>query len=415
MPEGELAAIAAWMPRQRWYAGKDHAPVLRVLDDRELDAATGMRDLLLMDEGGSVPVLYQVPVVTGSGEHGIPNSSLEDAAHDPRFVRTILALMSPESAARFTGSTVLSGEQSNTSVVISLDGEPALIAKIFRTLHHGDNPDVTLQSALSAAGSLSVPRFLGRIGATWDDAGRAEGVAHGDLVFAQEFVAGSRDGWGLALAAATRGDSFADDAHALGVVTADVHETLARVLPVEPVDVDAVARSWRERLALASAAVTALDVWGDRIRAVYERALSAVWPAAQRVHGDLHLGQALHSPQRGWVLVDFEGEPLRPMAERDRPDSAIRDIAGMLRSFAYAQGAATDAQAGWADAASAAYLEGYQSRSGVDLGAVAPILDAFELDKAVYEALYEARNRPAWLPIPIRGIERVLARVDATA
>jgi predicted trehalose synthase len=249
----------------------------------------------------------------------------------------------------------------------------------------------------------------------WHDVGRGDGVAQGDLAFAQEFVAGSRDGWGLALGSATRGESFVDDARALGVVTADVHETLSRVLPVETTDVDAVARSWSDRLALASAAVTALDVWGDRIRAVYERALAADWPPAQRIHGDLHLGQALHSVERGWVLVDFEGEPLRPMEERDRPDSLVRDIAGMLRSFAYAQGATAEAPATWADDASAAFLEGYRARSALDLDAIAPLLDAFELDKAVYEALYEARNRPAWLPIPVRGIERVLNRVGASA
>jgi maltokinase len=303
---------------------------------------------------------------------------------------------------------VLSGEQSNTSIIVALDGSPAVISKLFRTLHHGENPDVTLQSALSAAGSRSVPRFLGRIGASWEDVGRPEGLAHGDLAFAQEFVAGSRDGWGLALGAASRGEGFDDEAHALGAITADVHATLAQVLPSVEVSSELLAEaadSWEARLVAASEAVPAVAEASARIRAVYARALAASWPAFQRVHGDLHLGQALHEQHRGWVLVDFEGEPLRPMDERDRPDCTLRDVAGMLRSFAYAEGASEGVRVGWSGSARAAFLDGYGP-----IGDPA-VLDAFELDKAVYEALYEVRNRPTWLRIPLRGIEGVLDRI----
>jgi maltokinase len=142
---------------------------------------------------------------------------------------------------------------------------------------------------------------------------------------------------------------------------------------------------------------------------VYETARTGTWPLLQRVHGDYHLGQALLVPERGWVLVDFEGEPLRPMNERDRPDVALRDVAGMLRSFDYAAGATPGIAADWAPACRDAFVDGYLAESGVDIEVFRPLLDAFELDKAVYEAIYEARNRPDWLAIPLRGIEKLLS------
>jgi len=119
-------------------------------------------------------------------------------------------------------------------------------------------------------------------------------------------------------------------------------------------------------------------------------------------------------PDRGWVLVDFEGEPLRPMHERDRPDVALRDVAGMLRSFDYAAGSTPGLPPEWAPDCRAAFLEGYAAESGIDLDARQSLLAAFELDKAVYEAIYEALNRPDWLAIPLHGIETLLA-ADAAA
>ncbi|GMA88683.1 hypothetical protein GCM10025868_39330 [Angustibacter aerolatus] len=157
---------------------------------------------------------------------------------------------------------------------------------------------------------------------------------------------------------------------------------------------------------------------------------AAALPALQRVHGDYHLGQVLDAgPVRGWVLLDFEGEPLRPLAERSEPDLALRDVAGMLRSFDYAAGhvvvAAPDGSAvdpaalaeqaeRWSASCRDAFCRGYATVAGHDPREDAALLRALELDKALYEVVYETANRPAWLPIPLRAVDRLLG-ADAAA
>ncbi|HHW82841.1 MAG TPA: phosphotransferase, partial [Actinomycetales bacterium] len=143
-----------------------------------------------------------------------------------------------------------------------------------------------------------------------------------------------------------------------------------------------------------------------RVAEVYRAAERATWPALQRIHGDLHLGQVM-ATNRGWVLLDFEGEPLRPLAERRQADLALRDVAGMLRSFDYAAGADPGkAEAGWAERQREAFLDGY-AQVAENPRDSAELLAALELDKALYEARYEAGNRPDWLSIPLRGIARL--------
>ncbi|WP_426520904.1 maltokinase N-terminal cap-like domain-containing protein [Diaminobutyricibacter sp. McL0618] len=441
------ALLAVWMVRQRWYATKGQSPRIRIIGTVHLaTAAAGARCLihLVLDEAPEVPVLYQVPVVVRTAIEPAASAALigeaggdcfYDGPHDPVFAAALLDAISherhlPGDQVRADGTTlgasggilrsrVLGGEQSNTSIVYDMDGGPLpfVIAKVFRVLHHGENPDVTTQAALTQGGSHRAPPLVGYLTATWPDPGRASGTAIGHLAFAQEFLPGLDDAWRVALRAAAAGESFADRAYDLGIATAEVHATLARVLATTPTgaeDVEDALVSMRARLRVASKEVLGVARFAESITAVYATAASGDLPRLQRIHGDLHLGQALLSPDRGWMLIDFEGEPLRPMDERSRPDSTLRDIAGMLRSFDYVAGSlahtdGTDAR-DWAGEARRSYVDGYIVSSGFDVRAHRILLDAFELDKAVYEAVYESRSRPTWIGIPLAAIERLVAR-----
>jgi len=158
-----------------------------------------------------------------------------------------------------------------------------------------------------------------------------------------------------------------------------------------------------ERLAAAIASVPQLSGYASAISACYA-ALANHRIRVQRVHGDLHLGQSLRTP-KGWALIDFEGEPGAPLAVRCQRDSPLRDVAGMFRSFSYAAVNPASAQRN-----SSAFCDGYAHQSGWDPREQAAVLAGYELDKAVYEAAYEARYRPAWLHLPLRSIARLLVR-----
>lgn len=457
--DSTLACLAAWMPRQRWYAAKGRPPSLRLLswwdltidpDDRE--AAGGeprIRTFLVADEGALPAVLYQIPVVERATEtvdadpdhiigSPVPGTTFIDGPFDPAYANALLRLISgggtahgPQTTAigraAASGSAparatarVISGEQSNTSLIYEGVGTP-VICKVYRQLHAGLNPDIELQEALAAAGSTHVPRPVGSIEGTWPDLATAHGTVRGSLASAQEFLPGVEDAWRVALLAAAKGDDFRDAARALGAATADVHVTLSGCFPTRTAtaaDRDAAAATWERRFTIAIAEVPEIARQRDAAAAVYRRALEVPWPPLQRIHGDYHLGQVLHSPDRGWIVVDFEGEPLRPMVERTQPDFALRDVAGMLRSFDYVAGSlrldhperSADAVRAWALDARGAFVEGYAATSGTGLDPRHPLLAALELDKAVYEAIYEARNRPTWVAIPLRAIARLVER-----
>jgi maltokinase len=392
--------VAAWVVQQRWYAGKSHTPRFSILAAQPVQGATRY---LLMDHAGTPATLYQVPLADADG-------AIVDATHDHGFAIELLSEMGVDTS-RITASRVMTGEQSNTSIVFDEDEEPTIIVKLFRALHHGENPDVAVQRALSAVGSPFVPRFLGSLDAEWPDSGQPSGVARGTVAFAQQFLPGARDGWSIAVEEARDGRSFVEAAGDLGVAVAGVHAALAATLPTRAgrrSDATAAGAVWLRRLTIASAEVAAVAERRAAIDAVYRAASRSSWPRLQRVHGDLHLGQVLAVPGGGWRLVDFEGEPLRPMAERAAPDLPLRDIAGMLRSFDYAGivGGGDDGAA-WASEARTAFLTAYAAEPGA-----APVDDillrALVLDKAVYETVYEARNRPDWLPIPLAGIDAAL-------
>ncbi|WP_309066023.1 maltokinase N-terminal cap-like domain-containing protein [Microbacterium sp.] len=452
--DSTLACLTAWMPAQRWYSAKGREPQLRLVAAWSLPdpfAQTGQRavitTLLVADEGAHPVVLYQVPVVArptstvdpgsahvvGSPE---PGTTLLDGPFDPAYAEALLRLVTrggegageratargvPASAppeATYEAA-VLDGEQSNTSIVYR-DGAGVrpIICKVFRQLHPGVNPDIELQTALAASGSQHVPGAVGSVAGSWPHPQTGE-VVEGSLAFAQEFLPGVEDAWRVALRAAAGGEDFTQRAHDLGTATAEVHVSLAELFgstPTTDAERAAIAATWQRRLSIAAEEVPSLGGVRDAIDAVYAHAMDCTWPSLQRVHGDYHLGQVILMPGRGWVLLDFEGEPMRPMEERALPDLAVRDIAGALRSFDYIAGTleldlpelSIAALRAWVDAARAAFLAGYAKASGSDLGAQQPLLDALELDKAVYEAIYESRNRPEWIGIPLQAIQRLV-------
>ncbi|MCS5735876.1 maltokinase N-terminal cap-like domain-containing protein [Herbiconiux daphne] len=453
-------ALADWIRQQRWFASSTEHPVLSrvgmwsLVDHRH---QVGLETHLILDESGVTPVLYQVPLsfrssaLLGGDRALIERATVDgktvyvyDAPHDPAYTRALLGLMLDEeiepgesfeaaeaeghhaltsSDIRVTDSHVLRGEQSNTSIIYDLvhpNGKPAqpVICKVFRAVSDGVNPDVTVQSALSDAGSRLVPRAVGNVTGVWRDPRQLTGLARGHLAFAQEFIPEVEDAWRVALRAADAGESFAQHARSLGEATAQVHSELARLFPVReatPDDVATIMASMRERSAQAVNEVAVLANEHDAVEQVFRLAEAADWPPFQRIHGDYHLGQVLAVPGRGWVLLDFEGEPLRPLAERSEPDVTLRDVAGMLRSFDYVAGTyASSPNAAavqeWAQVSRDAFLDGYIARSGRDLRVQQALLDAFELDKALYEVSYEARNRPDWLPIPVNAIRHLAHR-----
>jgi maltokinase len=449
-PTSPLDLISPWVVSQRWFASKGRIPRLELIGSWEIPSP-GPRLVthLVMDFSAKVPVLYQVPVTERTepleGAESaliaeVPSDGgttyLYDGPHDPAYAAALLRMITTDGQAARHGATaegqvfgaidiseittsrVLRGEQSNTSIiyrVVTTNGIDRVICKVFRALHHGENPDVVLQAALAASGSPNVPHSIGAVTGEWDDIGQPTGRARGHLAFAQEFLAGSEDAWRFALRSAEEGNDFTERAHSLGSVTAEVHTLLAGSFGTtapSPAEINATLTSWRSRLALAIDEVPQIEEFRDTIEALYASTASLDWPALQRVHGDYHLGQVLLAADGHWVLLDFEGEPLRPMHERSQPDFALRDVAGMLRSFDYVAGSlgSTDEAREWTRASRNAFLSGYIERAGIDLRAHRELLDAFEMDKALYEAVYEARNRPDWLPIPLAALGRLANR-----
>lgn len=429
-----------WMPHQRWYPAKGRGVGLRRVGGLRLEDPSGEVGIevhvVALDSGDrldvvQVPLTYRAAPLPGaehalvgeSDQSGLGHRWIYDAPHDPAFVDALLArlVLAPGAARPPAGapSRVLSGEQSNTSVVVDAEGPDPVIVKLFRTLHGGGNPDVDVLAALASGGCERVPHLVGWVEGSWDAPGG--GTAHGHLAVAAEFLAGSQDAWREAVAAVLDGRDFAPQAHELGQATAAVHTALAEAFGTTAVDEAGragLAEGLRERVAWAQRSTDALQPYAGAL-AAHAAALEGLrgLPPLQRVHGDYHLGQVLHSPARGWVLLDFEGEPLRPLSERTRPDLALRDVAGMLRSFDYAArhatlgGADTDALAAadaWAASARDAFCAGYAQATGSDPRDAKELLAALELDKALYEVVYESRNRPAWLPVPLHAVHRLL-------
>ena len=325
-------------------------------------------------------------------------------------------------------STLFSGEQSNSSVMFGDDS----LMKVFRKVTPGHNPDIEVHEALTKAENEHVAALYG-----WLEAPGKEGEEPMQLAMLQQFLRTASDGWELALAsvrdlfaeadlhAEEVGGDFAAESHRLGVATALVHDALAERFPSRQAGADelaAVSEAMNERLDTAVQIVPGLQEHAAGLREIFGSVREVSEPTmVQRVHGDLHLGQILRTV-KNWKIVDFEGEPAKPLSERRRPDSAWRDVAGMLRSFDYAahtveadveEGAQIAYRAAeWVARNQRAFLDGYleTSNRAPDGSLTADqrlLLQAYVADKAVYETVYETRNRPAWVSIPLAAIARL--------
>lgn len=419
------AAADLWWPvvqEARWFQGKGRQgqllgvrplawlvpPPARVRVRPEIatvaypDGARESYQLLVAyrDQGGEVPAEV--------GRLGTERVS--DAPRDPEAMAALTsALLTPYTLEREAERVTVQvrkplpprplipswfgGQQSNTNVVL---GDVAML-KIFRRLEVGVNLDIELLGQLRSAAVTSVPDLYG-----WVEA-EVSGE-HLDLMALTELLQEPRDGWQLAVDSCTRGGDFRADAAALGRALAEVHDGLRSTAVAA--SGDEVADGLETHLDQALGAAPVLGEHAAGLRASYAR-LRGRTVEVQRIHGDFHLGQTLLTTE-GWRIIDFEGEPLRSMAERRRPDSPWRDVAGMLRSFSYAAATAgsTTAQA-WLAEARQAFLSAYQQRrqAVVDEAALA----AYETDKAVYEVVYEVRNRPDWVSIPLSVIAQLSA------
>jgi maltokinase len=335
-----------------------------------------------------------------------------DATRDPAACRLVLgALLSsrhlrgPDTEVRFRLvdrgelSTDLTphpftGQQSNTSVMY---GDVAMI-KFFRRLELGRNLDIEVHHALNRAGIADVAKLFGWVEGSWFAAGQ---IQQADLAMVVEKLADAADGWGLALDALRAGDSFAEEARTLGRALAETHSALRTAFSTARVLGPRIGSIMQDRLASAVAIAPALQPYAEPLAACFDQLGQGV-VEVQRVHGDFHLGQTLRTPS-GWKIIDFEGEPAKSLAERAAPDGVWRDIAGMLRSFDYAAASVPGPGSDdWAAECRAAFLNGY---AGGELDpADAATLRAYEADKAVYEVVYETRNRPDWVDIPLAAI-----------
>jgi maltokinase len=431
----EEQALVEFVTEQRWFGSKARDVVhASVVDRATLSTHDPAIELLLVEIRFDTGTHETYQLLRGAG---LDVLSEPDAARElVRLIRRGTAFEAGEGTielipvqASFEGAaddvTVtrqIDAEQSNSSVVL----DDRLILKVFRRLEPGVNPELELLRFLTEHGFEHIARLAG----WYQYVGRPMESTLGIL---QQFVPDGRDGWELALdSLTTRTEWFLYELERLGEVTGELHT----VLGSDSTDPSfAPEQTSSESLALLTATVDEeieaifLDLPDDdpdlepllgRGEEVRERLrlltnLGGVGRVI-RHHGDFHLGQALHTPN-GWILIDFEGEPARSLPERRRKRSPLRDVAGMLRSFAYVASAAPLLKGivpppDWEGRARGVFLEAYRASVDPSLlpsgAAMDKLLQVFELEKAVYELRYELNNRPDWLPIPVAGIVRLL-------
>jgi maltose alpha-D-glucosyltransferase / alpha-amylase len=477
LAEACAGSLPNWLESRRWFADKgrtidgvriEDALVERVGFDwvalsvarvTFVDGSTAryLLPLALTESPGDADVI--AVVATDAGRAGVVDAIdkpwfggwlLDQFAAEAELVRAAWVFAAHQSAdvaiaaARISPTMVIRAEQSNSSLRFG----DILMLKLFRRLRSGVNPDEEILRALANVKFERVPRYVGSI--SW----RSSDGATYAVALAQGFVPNIGDGWtwmlqrlaGVATGASDpEVDEFAPE-RALGRATGELHHALGAVqeagFAAETADVAAIeADARRTRLAIDET----IQLLHERRRHLPDELVSRLPDAiaglqslarrAQgyqaelntqriRVHGDYHLGQTLRTPDGDWTIIDFEGEPARTLEERRQPTSVLKDVAGMLRSFAYARGvaeraadaphdrAAASRLEAWEAGARRAFLGGYRQALvptalrlvPEDDGALARALAAWELDKALYEVAYEARNRPDWLELPLRSL-----------
>jgi maltokinase len=434
-------ALIDYVTRQRWYGAKSrtvsHAEALDAVTIRQAEPQLSLTLVEMRFDTGAHEI-YQL-LFSGGGED-VPSDVL---AEDPGIAREIvsamrtgLQLQGAEGVAEFSPADdfsalgqelgparLVSSEQSNSSVVF----DDALILKVFRRLEPGINPELEMLRYLTEQGFRNIPA----LGGWYSYSG---GPLTATLGLLQEYVAGAIGGWELALGEiASAPESFLDRLGRLGEVTANMHTALGAdqndpaFAPEEPSveSLGLLTATVDEEIARVFLSLPEDDERlapilgrGEEVREQL-RLLTYAGSSGRiiRTHGDYHLGQTLWKG-KDWILLDFEGEPARTLVERRRKRSPLRDVAGMLRSFAYAATAAElrrDAEIveDWEERARERFLESYLETVDATLlppgdAAVDRMLAVFELEKAVYELRYELDNRPDWVGIPVAGIERLM-------
>lgn len=449
------AALRSYLPLQRWYAGSgEPAEVLIVAEEVRREEWPALVWLLVEADGaryqvllGLMPAAPERPAflrahddqVLGELDTTHGRAVVYDAVLDPELAVLILHGIAPDETVEHVRP--ISAEQSNSSLVF----DERLILKLFRRIHPGPNPDVEVTAALARTGFPWVAPPLAT-----DETADGDSKVH--LAVLQPFLSGGVDAWALALNSlrgffadhdtqsvpviradmppppdpAQVGGDFSSDSERLGETTAAMHQALTQAFGREPGDPARWAQDISAQLdRLDAEDLDAAGVDRSRIEDLLDRlrALDDTGPSI-RVHGDLHLGQVMRT-DAGWFVLDFEGEPTRPVEERRRMWSPLRDVAGMCRSFSYASRVALeeqgsvgwsgieDAGATWEHRNRAAFLTGYRSVASdgllpADPKAEALVLGAFELERALYELAYEQAYRPAWVEVPLAGIRRLL-------
>ena len=437
---------------QRWFGGKSKD----VLDARVLDAGVTLGEppilaiaIVEVRYGLQTHELYHLPLGFRRSGDGWSESVIAetegwiayDAIADSELARRMLELMrqdgslqTPEATIVFRPTGELSGEiesarpmgaeQSNSSLVL----DERYVLKIYRRIAPGMNPELEVLRFLTERGFEHTPALEAYVAYE----GRP---LEATLAILQEFVPSPGDGWEFTLDTLERGepDWLPEHARRLGEVTALLHNALAsdptdpHFAPEDPSTeaLGLLSASIDEEIEQVFAALPEIPAVeqvrgrGEEVRE-HLRLLTNIGHVGRviRTHGDYHLGQALWTNERSWLILDFEGEPARTVPERRRKVSPLRDVAGMLRSFAYAASASTiqrniDPPEGWEERCRSEFLDGYldtadpallpPSRDQVDR-----LLTVFELEKAVYELRYELHNRPEWVAIPVAGILRML-------